>query len=63
MNNQEFEIDLLKLAGVLWKKVLVILLVALLGASVAFGYTFFFITPTYQATVSLYVNNSTFNTI
>lgn len=61
MNNQEFEIDLVKLAGVLWKKVLVILLVALLGASVAFGYTFFFITPTYQATVSLYVNNSTFN--
>ena len=61
MNNQEFEIDLLKLAGVLWKKVLVILLVALLGASVAFGYTFFFIAPTYQATVSLYVNNSTFN--
>lgn len=61
MNNQEFEIDLLKLAGVLWKKILVILLVALIGATVAFGYTFFFITPTYKATVSLYVNNSSFS--
>ena len=61
MNNQEFEIDLLKLAGDLWKKILVILLVALIGATVAFGYTFFFITPTYQATVSLYVNNSSFS--
>ena len=61
MNNEEFEIDLLKLAGVLWKKVLVILLIALLGASIAFGYTFLFVPPTYQATVSLYVNNSTFS--
>jgi len=61
MNNEEFEIDLLKLAGVLWKKVLVILLVALLGASIAFGYTFLFVTPTYKATVSLFVNNSSFS--
>lgn len=61
MNNEEFEIDLLKLAGVLWKKVLVILLVALLAASIAFGYSFLFVTPKYQATVSLFVNNSSFS--
>ena len=57
-NNDEIEIDLLKLVKALWRRVLVIILIALIGASAAFAVTLFFITPTYEATVSFYVNNS-----
>lgn len=56
--NDEIEIDLLKLIKVLWRRVLVIILVALLAASAVFAVTLFFITPTYEATASFYVNNS-----
>jgi capsular polysaccharide biosynthesis protein len=60
MNNrqEEYEIDLLKLIKVLWSKALVIILVALLVGSLVFVYTYMFITPTYTATASFYVNNS-----
>ena len=57
-NNDELEIDLLKLFKALWRRALVIILIALIGASAAFAYTLFFISPTYQATASFYVNNS-----
>jgi Capsular polysaccharide biosynthesis protein len=56
--NEEIEIDLFELIRVFWSKALVIILVALLAASAAFGITFFFITPTYEATASFYINNS-----
>ena len=52
------EIDLLKLFSALWRRALVIILVALLTASAFFAVTLFFIDPTYQATASFYVNNS-----
>ena len=52
------KIDLLKLIKVLWRRALVIILVALLVASAVFAVTLFFITPTYEATASFYVNNS-----
>ena len=57
----EDTIDLLELARVLWKNVLAIALVAVLIGAAAFGYTAFMITPTYQATAALYVNNSSFS--
>ena len=57
-NNDEFEIDLLKLFKVLWRRALIIILVAMLAASAAFAATLLLITPTYQATASFYVNNS-----
>ena len=57
-NNDEIEIDLLKLFRALWKKALIIILVAVIFASCAFAFTLTMITPTYQATVSFYVNNS-----
>ena len=57
-NNNVIEIDLLKLFRVLWRRALVIILVALLAASAVFAVTLFFIEPTYQATASFYVNNS-----
>ena len=57
-NNDEIEIDLLKLIKVLWRRALIIILVALLVASATFAVTLLLITPTYQATASFYVNNS-----
>lgn len=55
------EIDLLELARVLWKNILAIILVAVLFGAGAFGYTVMAMTPTYEATASLYVNNSSFS--
>ena len=53
-----YEIDLLRLAGALWKKLWLIVLVTLLCGALAFGYTFFLVTPLYKATAMMYVNNS-----
>ena len=55
---KDFEIDLFKLVRVLFSKSLVIILIALLVGSLVFAVTYFFITPTYKATASIYVNNS-----
>ena len=58
---QEDTIDLLELARALWKNILAIALVAVLVGAAAFGYTAFLVAPQYQATASLYVNNSSFS--
>lgn len=60
INNND-EIDLLALCRVLWKNILAIALAGVLFGAAAFGVSAFFITPTYQATASLYVNNSSFS--
>ena len=59
--NDEIEIDLLALAKVLWRKALVIILVAVITASAVFAFTLFFIEPAYDATAAIYVNNSSFS--
>ena len=62
MNNMEEDtIDLLELAKALWKNILIIALVAVLCGSAAFGITAFLMEPKYEATASLYVNNSSFS--
>ena len=62
MNSMEADtIDLLELAKALWKNILAIALVAVIFGSAAFGCTAFLIEPKYQATASLYVNNSSFS--
>ena len=62
MNNMDEDtIDLLELARALWKNILIIALVAVLVGAAAFGYTAFLVEPSYQATASLYVNNSSFS--
>lgn len=58
---QEDTIDLLELAKALWKNILAIALAAVLVGSAAFGVTAFLLEPQYQATASLYVNNSSFS--
>ena len=57
--NGEIEIDLLQLFRALWRNALVIILVAILFGVLAFGGTYMFISPKYQATAMMYVNNST----
>ena len=57
----EFEIDVLSLIRAIWKNMLLIILVALLFGSAVFGYTAFLVEPEYQATASMYVNNSSFS--
>ena len=58
---EEDTIDLLELAKALWKNILAIALVAVIVGAGAFGYTAFLVEPTYRATASLYVNNSSFS--
>ena len=60
-NNDEIEIDLLALFKALWRKSLIIILTALLTASAVFAVTLFFMSPAYDATASIYVNNSSFS--
>lgn len=45
----------------LWNNILVIALAAAIMGAAAFGYTTVFLAPTYTATVSLYINNNTFD--
>ena len=55
INDQDDEIDLLELAGVLWKKILFIAIGFAVGAFLAFGITKLFITPLYKAQSTIYV--------
>ena len=54
-NNNDGEIDLLELAGVLWNKILFIMIGFVVGAMIAFGITKFLITPLYKAQSTIYV--------
>ena len=54
-NNNDGEIDLLELAGVLWNKILFIMIGFIVGAMIAFGITKFLITPLYKAQSTIYV--------
>lgn len=57
-NNEEIEIDLREIFAVLLDKLAVIILVAVLGAIVAFTYTKFMIAPTYSSKTQIYVMNT-----
>ena len=52
------EIDLLKLVLILWRKAWAIVLAMVVMGGIAFGVTYNFIEPTYQASVKVYVNNT-----
>lgn len=51
------EIDLLRLLRAFWHRAWLIVIAAILCAAAGFAYARFFITPTYQASTLLYVNN------
>ena len=54
----EKEIDLRQLLNVLLKRWWIILIVAVLAAVLLFAYSVLFVTPQYQSSVLMYVNNS-----
>ena len=57
--NESFDsIDLIELFGVLLRRIWTIVLSALIAGCLAFGFTYFFISPQYEASTLLYVNNS-----
>ena len=58
-NTTEEEIDLVEIFYLLWNNFLKIILCFVLGAVIAFGYSFFLITPLYKATAKMYINSST----
>lgn len=57
-NREVIEIDLKRLLLTLWSRAWILLLVAVVFAAMAFSYAWLFITPTYSASVQLYVNNN-----
>ena len=59
--DDEITIDILDLARRLLKNLWLIILVTVIGGAIAFALTFFFITPQYESTVYMYVNNSSFD--
>ncbi len=60
-NDEMIEIDILRLARALLKNLWAIILCAVIGGSAAFGFSYVFIEPTYEARTLLYVNNSNFS--
>ncbi len=56
--NNVLEIDLLRLIKALLDKLWAIVLCAIIAGGAAFGLTYIFIEPTYQASTQLYVNNN-----
>lgn len=57
-NDEEMEIDLLKLAKALWHRAWAIVLAAAIFGGAALGYTALFVTPLYKAEALMYVNSS-----
>ena len=57
----EIEIDLLRIIQVLWINVWIIILSTLLFGGGGIAFTYFCITPQYQADTKMYVNNSSFS--
>lgn len=58
MHEDEIQIDLVELFYRLLEKLAYIVMAALAGSILAFGVTYFFITPQYTATTKLYVLNA-----
>lgn len=59
--NENVEIDLREFFRVLLKKIWIVALCAVLFAASVLVYTMNFVTPTYKASVSIYVNNNSGN--
>lgn len=55
---QEDYIDIMQMLNALWKKLWIIVLSTVVGGAVFLSFTIFFITPLYESSAMLYVNNS-----
>lgn len=57
-SNDYYEIDLMQIFHILWHRLWVIILAAIVGGALLFSYATFLITPKYEAQAMMYVNNS-----
>lgn len=57
------EIDLVELFYLLWGHLIQIIVCLIVGGAAAFAYTYFLVTPLYQATAKVYVVSSSSNSI
>lgn len=55
------EIDLARIVSALWRRVWAIVLAMVIFGAAAFSYAYFCVTPLYQASALMYVNNSSFS--
>lgn len=60
-NVQALEIDFVRAVKALWRKAWLIVIASILCAGIAFGSARYLITPKYESSVLLYVNNSSFS--
>ncbi len=56
--DEEDEIDLVEIFYLLWNNIGKIIACLVAGAVLAFAYTFFLVTPLYQASAKMYINSS-----
>lgn len=56
--NKLNEVDLVRLIGAVWRRIWIIAIAAVLCAVLAFGYVSLFVSPQYQSSILVYVNNS-----
>lgn len=61
IENDELEIDILRLIKALWKKAWIIAVSMVLCGVLAFSYATFFVAPKYQSRAMMYVNNSAYS--
>lgn len=61
--NDDDVIDLVELFYVLWGHAWQIILCLIAGAAIAFAYTYFLVTPLYQATSSIYIVSASNNSV
>ena len=61
IQHDEVEIDLGRILRSLMERAWRVVIVSLLCAAMAFGYTYYFVTPQYQSAAMFYVNNNSFS--
>lgn len=60
-NKEYYSVDLLHILKMLWRKLWIIIIVAILSAAIGFSIASFAIAPKYSSAIMLYVNNSSFS--
>lgn len=61
INNEEVEVDLRRLVQAVWRRIWIVILVAVVTTSIALVGTLMLVTPQYQSAAKFYVNNGSLN--
>ncbi len=56
-NSEGFSVDLIRVVQIIWKRIWILLLAALVMGTAAFAYTSILVTPLYRSDFTAYVNN------